>query len=74
MNMFDFIKNRLTTLIGIGTVSSLSIIDTFKTVENGVKIVASITISIGAIIHLFIQIKNELKKKKIYKDLSNYNT
>jgi hypothetical protein len=72
--MFDFIKNRLTTLIGIGTVSSLSIIDTFKTVENGVKIVASITISIGAIIHLFIQIKNELKKKKIYKDLSNYNT
>jgi|WetSurMetagenome_2_1015567.scaffolds.fasta_scaffold02016_5 hypothetical protein len=62
--MFRFIQNYMPTFIGTGSIAGINVIDTLNHVGEGVKITVSITVGIATLVHLFIQIKNELKTRK----------
>jgi hypothetical protein len=58
----------ITSIVGYSYVGLINFIH-LQTLESSVKIVASVVVGTFTTIHLLLQIKNQLKKKKIYNDL-----
>lgn len=59
-------------LIGSSSVIALNMsnfIDSLNQINDGIKVVGSISISIGTLIHLFIKIRNEIRKNRFNKNV-----